>query len=317
MILMSSDELGDSLETPFENGGAICFIGEPVLDIYINLDHWPKLGDKACLLSQETLPGGTVANMAVNASWLGLKTCMIGSLKSGEISDQLINDLNEHGVNTDFISLTTDAPDPVCYVFLTQGSNVAVYPDRSGEKLFLNRESLETISRSRVVCSTPEKLRRICNHDDFLQSIRKVKRSGGHLVLDIDTGAEFDAKHPLETEASIVIMNEFGAGRLFGMNWEQLSSRLPDQSPDIKSVFTCPDITLFVTGSEKGVWTYRDGWRLWEVTPAPVVDPTGAGDAFVAGIVTGIAQDYSFERCVLQALDCGKRAVGMKGARLR
>ena len=119
MILMSSDELGDSLETQFENGGAICFIGEPVLDIYINLDHWPKLGDKACLLSQETLPGGTVANMAVNASWLGLKTRMIGCLKSGEIIDQLIKDLNEHGVNTDFISLTTDAPDPVCYVFLT------------------------------------------------------------------------------------------------------------------------------------------------------------------------------------------------------
>lgn len=314
---MPSNELGNSLESQFESKCAICFIGEPVLDIYINLDHWPKLGDKACLLRQETMPGGTVANMAVNASWLGLKTCMIGRLKSGETSEQLINDLNEHGVNTNLISLNAEAPDPVCYVFLTEGSNVAAYPDRSREKLFLNQESLETISRSRVVCSTPEKLKRICNHDDFLRAIQNMKCSGGHLVLDIDTGAEFDSKHPLETEASIVIMNEFGAERLFGMNWEQLSSRLSDESLDIKSIFSCPDITLFVTGSEKGVWTYKHGWRLWEVTPGPVVDPTGAGDAFVAGIVAGIAREYSFERCVSQALDCGKQAVGIKGARLR
>ena len=46
------------------------------------------------------------------------------------------------------------------------------------------------------------------------------------------------------------------------------------------------------------------------------MDPTGAGDAFIAGLVAGLAKNYSFERCISQALDCGARVVGVKGARL-
>lgn len=314
---MSFSELKGAAEPDLENQVDICFIGEPVLDVYVTLDHWPKLGDKACLLNQENLPGGTVANMAVDTSWLGLKTCMVGRLKTGEISEQLVADLSAHGVSANLIDMVPDAPEPLCYVFLTEGSNVAAYPDRSMEKLLLNPESLENISRSKVVCSTPEKLRRISNKDDFLRVIRKLKSSGGQLVLDIDTGAEFNPGNPLEQAANVIIMNEFGAERLFGMNWEQLSSRLPNQPLDVSTFFADSDITLIITGAEKGVWTYRGEWHLWKVTPATVVDPTGAGDAFIAGLVAGLAKNYSFERCISQALDCGARVVGVKGARLR
>ena len=77
--------------------------------------------------------------------------------------------------------------------------------------------------------------------------------------------------------------------------------------------------TLIVTGAEKGAWVYTreaDSWEHRPAIPTHVVDPTGAGDAFVGTLVAELALDKPLGSALDSAIRSGAQAVSTKGARL-
>ena len=134
----------------------VTFIGEPIMDVLCPLDHWPQLGDKATFSSLARIPGGTIANMAVAARCSTADVVLIGFLKDCPDSGTLLDDLNSCGIDTSLITQITDGVEPVCLVFITEGSNAVIYPDRQSETVTLDEQALERISTSTILCSTPE-----------------------------------------------------------------------------------------------------------------------------------------------------------------
>ncbi len=69
-------------------------------------------------------------------------------------------------------------------------------------------------------------------------------------------------------------------------------------------------------GPDGAVWHARDGaLRLWAGPRVPVRDPTGAGDAFAAGLLTAWLSGSSPEDALKAAADLGAAAVGRIGGR--
>jgi len=80
---------------------------------------------------------------------------------------------------------------------------------------------------------------------------------------------------------------------------------------------------LLVTQGKQGVSVYRKKNASLKHYPAPevrAVDTTGAGDAFVAGLLAGLAQhwpltsDSAWQQTIHQALACGALATTARGA---
>ena len=73
---------------------------------------------------------------------------------------------------------------------------------------------------------------------------------------------------------------------------------------------------LIVTRGPKGSWIFADGQRyeIAPVKPDDVVDPTGCGDAYRAGLLYGIANKYSWEKTGRLASLMGSIKVASKGA---
>ena len=77
----------------------------------------------------------------------------------------------------------------------------------------------------------------------------------------------------------------------------------------------CEPGWLVVTQGARGAWATDGETRL--SCPAPgvaVVDATGAGDAFAAGLVHGLARRWPMEACLALGCDWGARAVTFEGS---
>ncbi|WP_249925622.1 PfkB family carbohydrate kinase, partial [Escherichia coli] len=78
---------------------------------------------------------------------------------------------------------------------------------------------------------------------------------------------------------------------------------------------------LLITQGKNGVLVYFQGQFIhYPAKPVSVVDTTGAGDAFVAGLLAGLADSgiptntRQLERIIAQAQICGALATTAKGA---
>jgi ribokinase len=69
-------------------------------------------------------------------------------------------------------------------------------------------------------------------------------------------------------------------------------------------------------GADGALWYEGDGEvRLWAGSPVPVVDPTGAGDAFAAGLLTAWLSGAAPEDALKAGAALGAAAVGRIGGR--
>jgi sugar/nucleoside kinase (ribokinase family) len=122
--------------------------------------------------------------------------------------------------------------------------------------------------------------------------------SAGRLVLGIEHQMVRPSLRPLIERADLVITNSSG--------WEAL---LP----------FAVRVPVVETRGEHGAAIHRPGEQpaLVEPCPAAVVDATGAGDAFAAGLLAALAAGASLLPAVGFAIHLGAEAVQQRGAMLR
>ncbi len=77
---------------------------------------------------------------------------------------------------------------------------------------------------------------------------------------------------------------------------------------------TIPGVVVKL-GPGGAVWASADGVISVPAEPATVVDPTGAGDAFAAGLLTALMAGLDIEAALADAVRLGAQAVGMLGGR--
>lgn len=77
----------------------------------------------------------------------------------------------------------------------------------------------------------------------------------------------------------------------------------------------CAPAWLVVTQGARGAWATDGATRLHCPVPqVVVVDATGAGDAFAAGLTHGLARRWPMEACLAQGCAWGARAVTCEGS---
>lgn len=294
-------------------------LGMACVDQLISLDHFPAPDSKQSAKSMVFAGGGNAANAAVALSRLGVRTRLVtwvggDSLGLGAKAALEAEGVDCRGVTVGPPGTLTVAP----FILLVNGTRTIV------SQPLETRVELEEQDFDEHLLDGASLLQLDGRHSLCARRAAELARARGIAVLAEaevrkGSGRAFDllmeGRASLLRLADYVVMSEEYPTRN-GLPMEQgIKIVLIEEAPLAKYAV----VTL---GSEGCLAVCRDGWRTIRV-PAislsehEVIDTTGAGDAFQAGLVYSIVRGYPLEEglrlaCWMGAQNC--KACGARGA---
>ena len=170
---------------------------------------------------------------------------------------------------------------------------------------------------------------------EYLDEGRRLTHVGpGHHVMTPQVPHPFNAAKvivaPMPWEWQLFHLDTCKPGSAFldpyptlnEARWRDLSKRLDklhflvlnveELEMDLKEI--PEDVPILVKEGPKGGYHRPSGLR-WEATPVTVVDPTGAGDSFLAGVAAGAARGLALPRCLKQGAALAAEVIQRLGSR--
>lgn len=256
-------------------------------------------------------PGGAPANVACGLIKLGVSAAFIGCIGDDKLGDELINLLEEIGVNTTGIQRHTTAPTRQVYVTRSQKGEreFAGFGNINTEEFAdtqLNAEQLDKslFSHAKYLVIGTLELAYPKSRKAILKAIELAKKHKVNIFIDINWRPVFwlnsEKAKPLIlqvlNEADFIKCSQEEANWLFATENPQ---KIAQNFSKIKGVL--------VTLGEKGCHYYLgNNQGIAEGCFVKVIDTTGAGDSFVAGF---LSQFYHYREKILHDSIIAKQAI--------
>jgi ribokinase len=278
------------------------------MDVVITAARPPRMGETVMGEEIHFLPGGKGANQAAACARLGADCAMIGAVGQDAFGSELVQSLKDKGVHTESISVVPGVSTGTASILLSQGDNcIVVVPGANSRCL---PEDIER-HRERIAQADIVLLQLEIPLETVVYAARLAKQSGCRVVLNPAPVPENGLPTELLESVDYITPNRSELGLLTGMDTEQdaleaAMERLAGMGP--AHVVT----TLGADGAAykaPGAPVIRAaGHRV------QVVDTTGAGDAFNAGLACSLASGGTLAEAVAFALKVSALAVTKLGA---
>ena len=260
-------------------------IGPHIVDVLGRpVETIPAGQGSARLTEIRATAAGTAAGTAVDLAKLGARVCTFGAIGDDLLADILLAALASHGVTTAGLVRTPAAQTSATILPIrSNGERPALHVPGATRLLQLADLDLAALADAdALVLGGPDALTGLSGSD--LAAIVTAARAGGALVLA-------DVLHPgSERDFSRI------AGALAGTDWfcpnsDQLLALTgrADLEPAIADVLALGTGGVAVTlGADGCLVTAADGLTHLPAIAVDVVATTGCGDAFSAGMLTGL-----------------------------
>ncbi|MFA7681740.1 MAG: carbohydrate kinase family protein [Candidatus Peribacteraceae bacterium] len=242
--------------------------------------------------------GGTGANVAWNLRLLQADPLLVGSV--GNDGQEYLEMLTKHGVATDYIEQVADKVTATAIIgtdseecqiaFFHPGADVGrAWPDLSAVRKDIVYALVGPRDTSSMVAAMEW-----CDENKV-----PVIFDPGQQIIAFGT----DALERLVRMSTIVVVNDYESNRLF-----DLLKRNED------SILKLVD-TLIVTDGDHGFTIFnKDGaTAIRACSPVKLVNPTGAGDAFRAGMLKGLGAGWDLPDACRLGAAMGSFAVEQEG----
>ena len=301
----------------------IVSIGSATRDVFLGLDEF-KIVDSADFVAGKGLclplgskleikkivftSGGGGTNAGVTFSRQGLSTACIGVVGNDLNGQELLNELAGEGVETKYFQKHDDGPTAYSVILV----------DRSGERTILSYKgegqhfdagqmNLDEVKTKWLFLDS------LGGHYDVLEKAVSWAVANGVKLATNPGGKELDhgleKLRPLLKNFSIVIMNQEEAAKLTGIEYQNEAEIFKFMDELIGGIFVMtkgPDGVVVSDGKD----VYRAG-----VPDSPVVERTGAGDAFSSGFVSEIMRSGDIAKAIQFATANASSVVTQYGAK--
>lgn len=278
----------------------ILIIGSINIDLVINTDILPKLGETIHGRNFMTAYGGKGANQAVAVAKLYGKADMIGAVGSDEFGKLLKGNLEANHVETKGVKIADTnsgvAVITVCggdnHIILDGGANDAVSPAWIDENLDLIKNADIVIFQLEIPMET------------IIYAAKKAKECGCKVLLNPAPAAKLPEE--LLAYTDIIIPNEHEAAIITGHE---------NEVDALKALYDNGNRNVIVTLGSKGC-IYNDGKEIKSQTPFKVkaVDSTAAGDSFIGGYCSALCEGKTMEEAIRFATAVSAITVSRPGA---
>ncbi len=283
----------------------IVVIGSLNMDLVVKAVRAPKRGETVMGEEIHFVPGGKGANQAVGLARLGAETTMIGAVGSDSFGEELLKALQKDGVNTSSVRVLDSEATGVASILLAEGDNsIVVVPGANAHCLpeDLDRYEGEIAEADLVLLQLEIPL-------ETVEYAIKLARKHGKIVMLNPAPAQI-LSQDLLSKVDYLTPNRSELALLTRMSEESTIAKGIERLLEVG--VSCCVTTL---GAD-GVALMEKGGNLLKVLghEVPVVDTTGAGDAFNAGLAYALAQKKSIREATEFAVQVSALAVTKFGA---
>lgn len=291
---------------------SIVVVGSLNMDIVVEMDRTPITGETVLGNRLHMIPGGKGANQAVGAARLGAKTAIIGALGEDSFGDQLLKALDVNEVEHQGVKVVPDpAHTGVATIWISNADNsIVVVPGANQSLLPCDIERHESlIAEADIVLLQLE-----IPLETVEYAVRVAKRFGKKVILNPAPAqklpaqllSQVDVLTPNYSELVTITGSQVNGEEIDLSLLQQLMRQLRDQG--VQQVIT----TLGARGA--AFLDGADGVNVIPAFPMQVVDTTGAGDAFNAGLAFAMALGKSTEESIIFASRVSALSVTRLGA---
>ncbi|KJR46445.1 Ribokinase [Desulfosporosinus sp. I2] len=283
----------------------IVVIGSLNMDLVVKAVRAPKRGETVMGEEIHFVPGGKGANQAVGLARLGAETTMIGAVGSDSFGEELLKALQKDGVNTSSVRVLDSEATGVASILLAEGDNsIVVVPGANAKCLpeDLDRYEGEIAEADLVLLQLEIPL-------ETVEYAIKLARKHGKIVM-LNPAPAQSLSEDLLSKVDYLTPNRSELASL---------TRLSEESTIAKGIERLLEVGVsccVTTLGAEGVALMEKGGNLLKVSghEVPVVDTTGAGDAFNAGLAYALAQKKSIREATEFAVQVSALAVTKFGA---
>lgn len=278
----------------------ILIIGSINIDLVINTDILPKLGETIHGKNFMTSYGGKGANQAVAVAKLCGKADMIGAVGSDEFGKLLKTNLETNHINTKGVKIADTnsgvAVITVCggdnHIILDGGANDTVSPEWIDANIELIQNAEIVIFQLEIPLET------------IIYAAKKAKEYGCKVLLNPAPAVKLPEE--LLDYTDIMIPNEHEAAIITGHENEEEA---------LKALYDNGKKNVIVTLGSKGC-LYNDGTeiKMQKAFGVKAVDSTAAGDSFIGGYCVALSEGKSIDEAVHFATAVSAITVSRAGA---
>ncbi|HBW1604162.1 TPA: aminoimidazole riboside kinase [Klebsiella pneumoniae subsp. pneumoniae] len=267
-------------------------------------------------------PGGAPANVAVGVARLGGSSGFIGRVGDDPFGRFMRHTLQQEHVDISHMRLDHQRRTSTVVVDLDdQGERTFTFMVRPSADLFLVEEDLPEFAANQWlhVCSIA--LSAEPSRSTTFAAMEKIKRAGGRVSFDPNIRPDLWQDQEL---LHACLDRALNLANVVKLSEEELVfiSGSDDLDRGIASVTERyqPELLLVTQGKAGVLAAFQQQFTHFSARPVVSVDTTGAGDAFVAGLLASLAANgmptdiSALEPTIALAQTCGALATTAKGA---
>lgn len=267
-------------------------------------------------------PGGAPANVAVGIARLGGKSAFIGRVGQDSFGRFMQQVLQQENVDTRAMTLDAEHRTSTVVVDLDQhGERTFTFMVMPSADLSLQHTDLPEFKSNQWLHLCSIALSQEPSRSTAFEAMRRIKADGGWVSFDPNIRADI-WRQPQELLPCL--QQALQLADVVKLSREELDFICPQQDiatamEQVMADYSCK--LLLVTLGAEGVWVHNrrklQKYASRKITP---IDTTGAGDAFVAGLLAALSQQPNWQQsqdlsaAIDQAQACGALATSAKGA---
>lgn len=296
----------------------IACVGEALIDFIAE-----QTGPLDSVSSFHRLPGGAPANVAVGIARLGLSCGFIGKLSTDSFGDFLLKTLEQNGILVEGISRTTEAPTALAFVGRTKNGEreFLFYRDPCADTLLTEKDlPIDWLQNVKYLHIGGVGLTRNPSRMTTLKAAELASQHGA--TVSFDPNLRLDLWENDLEKCREVVHEALTLTDIFLPSREELLILMARQN--IEEAISVahrlgPRIICVKQGVQGSTISSKEtAERASQFTQAAfsvdVVDATGAGDGFDAGLIVGLAQGMSLSEAVLQGTVVASLVITKMGA---
>lgn len=274
--------------------GTILTVGSLNMDMVVHTPRMPALGETLLGAgSLKLVPGGKGANQAVAMARLGASVEMAGRVGSDPFGAQLLNALQEDGVNTHLVAVDSEEASGVAFIFLApDGDNAIVVASGANMRVGADSQQMENIYEAVARCSAL-----VLQLEIPLETVKKLIAAGHRAGVPVFLNLAPAQPLPWETlqQLTALIVNETEAS--------MLSSQRVDSLEDARVVAKILSgrgipIVILTLGAQGALLASTSSTGETHIfhQPAPrvqVIDTTAGGDCFSGAFTVAFTEQQS------------------------
>lgn len=282
-------------------------VGDMAADIFADvMSAVPEPGE-LCLTNRIAIfPGGNALNTAVALSRLGEAVSFFGSIGDDALGDLVLTQLAELGLNLQGVCRETGTATPATIIFRADGEDRRfIHALGAGDRFTGEKVPWDLVPEHGLVLAAGFLKLRAWSDHALMHLFREARRRHSITVLNvcIPSHAQVNGSRCLGLlpEVDVFVLNEDEAHLLTGEH---------ELAAQMRILRRAGAGTVIITRGPRGLYGEKGSCAIeMNAFRVPMVDPSGCGDCFTAGLIYGLVRRWDLEPTLRFA-----SAVGALGA---